>query len=52
MLRDARFAGRHSDATHFRLGQSALSYVAEARINRLIGGSNKTQMLVTAWLAW
>jgi hypothetical protein len=50
VLRDARFAGRHSDATHFRPGESALSCVAEARIDPLIGRGNKTQVLVTASL--
>jgi hypothetical protein len=34
---------------HFRPGESALSCVADARINRLPGGSDKTQTLVTAW---
>ncbi len=47
-----RVADGFSDATHFHPGESALSCVSGARIDRLIGGSSKTQRLVTAWLVW
>ena len=47
VLRDTRIAGRHSDGAHFLPGESSVLCVVEARINRLIVGVNKTQVLVT-----